>query len=52
MDGLLRGFDVCDFDVCLRGKLKGFIMSNTTLFVRGSSHQGDSRFSYKENHKI
>ena len=31
--------------VCLRGKLKSFIISNVTSFVRGSIHQGDSRFS-------
>ena len=31
--------------VCLRGKLKNFIISNVTSFVRGSIHQGDSRFS-------
>lgn len=31
--------------VCLRGKLKSIIISNVTSFVRGSIHQGDSRFS-------
>ena len=31
--------------VCLRDKLKNFISSNVTSFVRGSIHQGDSRFS-------
>ena len=31
--------------VCLRGKLKNFIISNVTSFVHGSIHQGDSRFS-------
>lgn len=31
---------VCE--LCLRGKLKSFNMSNAILFVRGSIHQGDN----------